>query len=74
MNGCFWHGCRLHGTWPARNADFWRGKIEANTRRDHSTDRALRKEGWSVVRVWEHDDVEKAADRISRMISTGLKY
>src|SRR5690606_27331180 len=30
VDGCFWHGCPAHATWPKQNADFWRAKIEAN--------------------------------------------
>src|ERR687889_633350 len=37
VDGCFWHGCPLHGTWPQRNAEFWRSKIETNKRRDAET-------------------------------------
>ena len=28
VDGCFWHGCPKHGTWPKSNVDFWRNKIE----------------------------------------------
>jgi DNA mismatch endonuclease (patch repair protein) len=69
VDGCFWHGCREHGTWPTRNAQFWREKIEANTRRDQSTDKALKNAGWCVVRVWEHDDADEAVRRIIQVIS-----
>src|SRR5437588_17707 len=34
VDGCFFHGCPLHGTWPRHNASFWRNKIETNQRRD----------------------------------------
>jgi hypothetical protein len=30
VDGCFWHGCPEHATWPKQNAEFWRQKIEAN--------------------------------------------
>jgi DNA mismatch endonuclease (patch repair protein) len=33
VDGCFWHGCPIHATWPKANADFWRNKIETNQRR-----------------------------------------
>ena len=64
IDGCFWHGCPEHGTWPKANADFWRGKILANVARDRETDQQLKEAGWSVVRVWEHEDPVAAADRI----------
>lgn len=68
VDGCFWHGCPLHGTWPKRNADFWREKIEANVRRDRETDASLVDAGWASVRVWEHEDAQEAADRIVAIV------
>ena len=37
VDGCFWHGCPEHATWPKRNAEFWQQKIEANRKRDADT-------------------------------------
>src|SRR5690242_7848597 len=34
VDGCFWHGCPVHATWPKQNAEFWREKILANQERD----------------------------------------
>ena len=65
VDGCFWHGCPEHGTWPRNNADFWRAKIEGNVRRDRDTDAKLEAEGWTVVRVWEHEAPADAAARIA---------
>lgn len=56
VDGCFWHGCPLHGTWPKSNAAWWRNKIEANQRRDRAVTAELISEGWTVVRIWEHED------------------
>lgn len=68
VDGCFWHGCPEHGTWPAANRVFWREKIETNRLRDADTDSRLREQGWDVVRIWEHDDPVTAADRIERIV------
>jgi DNA mismatch endonuclease (patch repair protein) len=68
VNGCFWHGCPEHVTWPKNNEAFWRRKIEANMTRDRRIDAALEEEGWIVVRVWEHENPEAAADRIERTV------
>ena len=54
VDGCFWHGCPLHATWPAQNAAFWRAKLLANRRRDRAVTRTLRARGWRVLRLWEH--------------------
>ncbi|SDI50197.1 T/G mismatch-specific endonuclease [Actinokineospora alba] len=72
VDGCFWHGCPTHATWPQRNADFWRTKIETNRTRDRSTDSALAAAGWAVVRVWEHEDPLVAALRVSEAVGEGL--
>lgn len=68
VDGCFWHGCPKHGTWPKANAAFWRTKIESNRRRDAETTVCLRRLGWRVVRVWEHETPENAAERIQAVL------
>lgn len=68
LDGCFWHGCPEHGTWPKNNAVWWRAKIETNVERDRDTDRRLRNTGWTVIRIWEHEDIVEAADRIERIV------
>jgi DNA mismatch endonuclease (patch repair protein) len=68
VDGCFWHGCPEHGTWPKQNADWWRAKIEMNQRRDADTDAKLEAQGWQVVRVWEHDATETAAVAIADVV------
>jgi DNA mismatch endonuclease (patch repair protein) len=64
VDGCFWHGCPLHATWPKANEVFWRNKIERNRDRDRDTDQRLEQAGWTVVRIWEHEEVDAAADRV----------
>lgn len=53
VDGCFWHGCPRCYMAPRHNARFWREKVEANRRRDVRVARQLRRQGWSVLRVWE---------------------
>lgn len=67
-DGCFWHGCPEHATWPKANAAWWREKIEANVARDRDTDARLAAAGWTVIRVWEHEDPQQAATRITAHI------
>lgn len=69
VDGCFWHGCPVHGTWPKRNAEWWRSKIEANIRRDRDTDARLEELGWLVVRVWEHEAPNEAALRVASAVN-----
>jgi len=73
IDGCFWHGCPEHASWPKSNAEFWREKIETNRARDADTDRRLRASGWRVVRVWSHESADDAAERIEDIVRTGEK-
>jgi DNA mismatch endonuclease (patch repair protein) len=59
VDGCFWHGCPRHGSIPASNASYWEDKIRRNRRRDRRNSDMLRREGWAVVRLWEHTVVRK---------------
>jgi DNA mismatch endonuclease (patch repair protein) len=68
VDGCFWHGCPIHGTWPKANAEFWRKKIETNRQRDLDTNRRLEKAGWKVIRIWEHENPREAAEMIAEVV------
>ena len=68
VDGCFWHGCPDHRTWPKTNAAWWRAKIEGNVERDRDTDVRLRSAGWTVMRFWAHDDMKAAARRIAQAV------
>jgi DNA mismatch endonuclease (patch repair protein) len=68
VDGCFWHGCPEHGELPVANRGFWAEKFRANKARDERTDRRLETAGWSVVRVWEHEPVTEAADRVEALV------
>jgi len=72
VDGCFWHGCPKHGSWPKSNAEFWRNKIETNRRRDRDTDHRLKKKGWAVIRVWEHEEPDEAAKQIAMLYRSRL--
>ena len=71
VDGCFWHGCPEHATWPKQHAEFWRMKIVTNQERDRDTDRRLRADGWKVVRVWAHEAPRDAASRIAEIVLEG---
>jgi DNA mismatch endonuclease (patch repair protein) len=65
VDGCFWHGCPTHASWPRSNADWWRAKIITNQRRDSETDDRLLAAGWRPMRVWSHEPAADAAQRIA---------
>jgi DNA mismatch endonuclease, patch repair protein len=73
VDGCFWHGCPEHGSWPKANADWWREKILANRRRDADTDRLFANAGWRVIRIWEHEMPGDAADRVEEAVAESMK-
>lgn len=68
VDGCFWHRCPLHGTSPRNNGGWWSEKLDANVARDRATDLALTEAGWTVVRVWEHEDAGVAAGVVQRAL------
>ncbi|WP_405502545.1 very short patch repair endonuclease [Streptomyces anulatus] len=68
VDGCYWHGCPEHLRESLKNAEFWRTKIEGNRARDAETDRLLGEAGWTVVRVWEHEDPVDACARIEGIV------
>jgi len=55
VDSCFWHGCKKHGSMPATRTEFWKKKIARNKERDKEVNRHYKKEGWQVIRVWEHE-------------------
>src|SRR6266704_3018190 len=55
VNGCFWHrhlGCR-YATTPATRVKFWQKKFTQNVLRDRNASSLLRRDGWTVLTVWE---------------------
>lgn len=59
VDGCFWHGCAKHCKVPTGNREFWQKKLSANKARDRRVNRELRKQGWNVIRLWQHDLVRQ---------------
>ena len=72
VDGCFWHGCPRCYLEPKSNRAFWRRKITANRERALVVNRALRKTGWRVLRIWEHDLKRKGESRLLRRIQRTL--
>jgi DNA mismatch endonuclease (patch repair protein) len=67
VDGCFWHSCPKHSNKPKSNSSFWEKKLEANKARDRLVSRALRKAGWKVIRIWEHDLKDNSHKVIARV-------
>lgn len=69
VDGCFWHGCPEHATWPKKNAVFWKQKIETNRLRDSDTNTRLLSSGWTVLRFWGHQSAIEAAETIGTTVA-----
>lgn len=55
IDGCFWHRCPKCFIKPGTNKGFWKGKIDSNVKRDNVVNSELKRKGWKVLRVWEHE-------------------
>jgi DNA mismatch endonuclease, patch repair protein len=74
VDGCFWHGCPKHSNRPVQNAAFWEEKLSGNQKRDRRNTRLLKKNGWKVLRFWEHDiqrRPDKCIAKVQRLLSAG---
>lgn len=69
VDGCFWHGCPEHYRPAVTRAIFWSEKITTNQARDRCNDAILQGAGWTVMRVWEHEPVANAVDRIIAILA-----
>jgi DNA mismatch endonuclease (patch repair protein) len=72
VDGCFWHGCPMHATWPASRAAWWRQKIKGNQARDRLVTRTLRRAGWRVMRIWEHELARRDQVRLALKLERAL--
>lgn len=72
VDGCFWHQCPLHRTDPRTNSAYWTAKLDRNVARDRRNDAELEAAGWQVVRVWEHESICSAADRVGAALAEQL--
>lgn len=74
VHGCFWHqhSCKRGNRRPATNRSYWDQKLDRNVLRDQRVQRALRRDGWSVMVVWECQtkDENKLRRRLERFLST----
>jgi DNA mismatch endonuclease, patch repair protein len=73
IDGCFWHACPKCFRLPEDNRAYWIAKAARNRLRDHRISRLLRRNGWAVVRIWEHSlKSESGQQRALRRLITLL--
>ena len=73
VDGCFWHGCPKHATYPKSNQHYWLPKLTENKDRDKRQSVRLRKAGWRVIRVWEHDCLPPTPRVVARIVEACRK-
>ena len=71
IDGDFWHGWKF-SRWREGLAPYWREKIEGNIRRDARNLRRLRRAGWKVIRLWEHE-VESCPDKCADRVEAAVR-
>jgi len=69
IDGCFWHGCPEHGHTPRANTHYWVPKLARTAARDKRISDALRRDGWRVLRIWEHVSLDAAVAEIVRALA-----
>jgi len=72
VDGDFWHGWQFP-KWRLKLSEKWERKIEANRLRDVRNFRALRRQGWKVVRLWEHQIKKDPAGCLSRILEANFR-
>ena len=68
IHGCFWHGCKKCYVAPSSNKEFWVNKLEKNVVRDKKNINVLRKHGWVVIIIWEHEIDSDSTKCVSSVI------
>jgi DNA (cytosine-5)-methyltransferase 1 len=68
VDGCFWHGCPIHARPTKAHTFWWADKIGRNKERDLETIELLTSLGWRVVRIWEHQQPNDAADAVELVL------
>lgn len=71
LDGDFWHGWRF-STVERKLSPFWRKKISGNIARDIRNRARLRRQGWRVIRIWQHH-LKHKPDLVLRRIEECIK-
>jgi DNA mismatch endonuclease (patch repair protein) len=72
IDSCFWHGCPEHCRMPHSNENYWNQKIQRNKIRDENVNKYYQEQGWTCVRVWEHElqtDFDLTITKIAKIIN-----
>lgn len=69
VDGDFWHGWRFP-QWRDKLSKKWEAKIETTRRRDARNHRTLRRMGWTIVRIWEHQVTANIEACVAKVLLT----
>jgi DNA mismatch endonuclease (patch repair protein) len=73
LDSDFWHGWYYPKWKHLLKDEFWRKKIEANRSRDSKTTTFLRRQGWKVLRIWEHEIQKSPEVTMKKVVDFLLK-
>ena len=68
VDGDFWHGWQFFRNKKRLPKKYWVKKIEGNIARDRRNRAKLKRSGWKVLCIWEHDVLEKINKTIDKII------
>jgi len=71
IDGCFWHKCPVDFQEPETRKEFWLEKIQSNIDRDKKINKQLKHEGWTIIRIWEHE-IKKEPEKVVKKIIAQL--
>ncbi|MBO0695763.1 MAG: DNA mismatch endonuclease Vsr [Verrucomicrobia bacterium] len=76
VDGCFWHRCPVHGRRPETRQEYWLPKLDRTVSRDLRITHALKRRGWRVLRVWQHElgNENRVIRRIKRALTRDRRY
>lgn len=67
IDSCFWHKCPNHFRRPNSNKSYWKLKIDRNVERAKEVNKLLKKDGWKVMRFWEHEVIKNPDKCLSKV-------
>ena len=70
IDGCFWHKCPVCFQEPETRKEFWMKKIQSNIDRDKKVDEKLKNDGWTVIRIWEHEIRKEPENAVKKIITS----
>jgi DNA mismatch endonuclease (patch repair protein) len=73
VDGCYWHGCPNCYRRPSSNTAYWDAKVIRNRSRDAKTTAQLKRDGWRVMRIWEHQlsDMDSVLRKVKALLASG---